>query len=121
MAGRAFGPWRRASCERHRKPAGANFDLRRETAARLRWKGGAFVHVGHGLRTFHIACLESFDPETCILDEAADGPIQVTAPADASPDRRETILPAAYPRVRRAAVLHKEQASARFQDAAHVP
>src|SRR5437763_595200 len=87
---------------------------------RLPRTGTAFVHEGHWLWTPHIASLEPIDAEAAALDHDADGSIEVAAATNASPCRRQSILPIAHALIRGESVLDERQATASSQHATHL-
>ena len=60
---------------------------------RLLRNGPAFVHIGHGRRTFHVAGFEVCTVKAGLCDQCLDRAIQVTAAADLRPERRQAALP----------------------------
>ena len=53
----------------------------------------AFVQEGQHSRTFDVARVQLLDSKSRVLDELHDRSIQVAAAGDASPQRRESVLP----------------------------
>src|SRR5438132_13702547 len=71
----------------------------------LHGMGAAFVHEGHRLRSRHVTGREPINAEAACLDHVSDGSIEVAAAADASPCRRQSILPVAHAFVGRQSLL----------------
>src|SRR5437870_242732 len=82
--------------------------------------GAALVHEGHRLRTAHVAGREPLDLEAGAFDERRDRTIQEATPADAFPQRRETVLPPANGRLRGKAVLDEQEPPTRPEHPAHL-
>src|SRR5262249_55891700 len=81
--------------------------------------GAALEHVRGRVPAPEVARREVLDAEPRAFDELRDGSPQVATATESLPDRRETVLPPAYPRVRRLPVLHEEKAPRGLQHAPH--
>src|SRR5438132_3405153 len=79
----------------------------------------ALIHICHRLRPGHIAGFDAINLEASSFDHCSDRPIEVTATADARPDRRQPVLPSPYALVRRQAMFHEQEPAARPKYAAH--
>src|SRR5258708_24126263 len=80
----------------------------------------AFIHERHRLRSGDIAGFDAVDAEATPFDHGTDRTVEVTAPADTPPGRRQPILPSAHALVGGQTVLDEQQLAARPQYAPHL-
>src|SRR6266545_2650612 len=85
-----------------------------------RWTCASLVHVGHQLRSLHIACLKVLDAKPSVLNHLRDRAVQVATSAQAPPERREAILPASDALVGRTTVFDEEEATVWPRNAPHL-
>ena len=78
------------------------------------------VGVGHRARSRHIKRFQLGYLKSCIGYELVHLAIEVTAAGEGLPERGEAILPADNGRVRRTAVLEKNEATAWFENTPHL-
>src|SRR5260370_16974386 len=80
----------------------------------------AFIHECHRLRSGDITGLDPVDAESRPFDHGTDRAVEVTATADAPPNRRQPILPPTHARIGCEAVLPDQDLPTRPQDPPHL-
>src|SRR6516225_6915593 len=73
-------------------------------------------HEGPWPRAFHIAGFDGINLKPGSTDQIVHLAIEVTAPTDPLPIRRQTMLPASNPNFRRQTMLDEKQSPARFEN-----
>jgi hypothetical protein len=80
----------------------------------------ALVYERPRVWTWHIGSLQPIEAEAGAFDHCLDRPVQMAAPADTLPCRRQPVLPSPHAFVRCQSVLHEQQPAAWLEHAANL-